>query len=314
MTVATDTSPAVVPNVKSWLETALDAWFREDADRWAFQPFALSIGHESDLARDLALVYRDQPAAEQARWKQAVRDLLAERGTELSFRPALEVLLDLATLMPAPDVLEVLPRLIAEGDSPAAKRMANRVVGAAVSLSTPTKSAVDCLEQIRTSPLFAAHHAGLVLTALCRVDPDRWTEHVVNLEPAMQRLASEHLSDEGALRLYASNILQSITLSRVTAEAFARLWSGLVGASAERWNWLCNELLVGERHLLAWHRPHLQMSDNTIVSVDVNVESPLTDPPESSLLSVALPDELPKAVHELGKGLEERGWLKTETA
>ncbi len=278
--VRAGSSPGAPADVKSWLSTALDAWFEEDAGRWAFRPFALHIGQrESDLARDLRTIYAEQPAIERARWRQAVRDLVAERGTSAAFRPALEVLLDLATLMPAPDVLDVLPRLVTDADGREANRLANKVVAAAVSLSSPTRSALDCLERIRTSPLFAPHHAGLVLTALCEVDPDRWANHVANLDFAMRALAAKHLSDRAPLRLYARAILRAITLSRVTAEALGELWNRLDCMDAPRLNWFFCELFEGKSSLIEYDHdaPRLWMRDNPSVCIPLEGKLPLAN-------------------------------------
>ena len=51
-----DSNVTSIKDVKSWLGIALDAWFGEEAGRWAFQPFALSIWQEPDVARDLARI------------------------------------------------------------------------------------------------------------------------------------------------------------------------------------------------------------------------------------------------------------------
>ena len=262
--------------LKSWLSTALDAWLADGTDHWAFRPFALHIGREPDLAHDLRTIYGEQSRIEQERWRQAARDLLSERGPNPAFRPALEVLLDLATLMPAPNVLDVLPELIADADAPDAARLANRVVGAAVSLASPTTPfAVECLERIRTAPLFAPHHAGLVLTALCRTDPHRWTEHVVSLEPAMRELEDKHALDRGPLRLYASSILRSITVGLITKEALDRLWAGLESVRVPRWNWFCRELFEGKGSLVECGEGWLRLRDGEADQVPYEGKSPL---------------------------------------
>ena len=321
MVRASDSDAAPVMDVQSWLGTALDAWFREDAGRWAFQPFALSIGHDPELARDLVAVYGGRPASEQDRWQQAVRDLLAERGADASFRPAVEVLLDLATLMPATRVLEVLPRLVDADDSPEARRMGNRVVGAAVSLARQTDGAVRCLEQIRTSPRFATHHAGLVLTALCRADPDGWTAHMTHLERAMRRLASEYLTDRGALRLYATSIISSITLERVTVEALDRLSDGLASTCGERWNWFCDELLRDEDSLAVLDGKRLWLRDNPLAWIELDA-SAVRLLPRDPLPDITLPEQPTPAIHHVAEllqseaywGPEEDQWPATAAA
>ena len=248
--------------LKSWLRTALEAYDRDENPRRAFRPFGYYIGQDADLAGDLGAAYESRPAEARDRWRIAVRELLAEHGGDVAWTGPTETLIDLATSMPAPDVLEVLPGLIRGRQGDDAERMANRVVSAATALASSTKAALKCLQRICTSPLFAPHHAGFVLTALCRVDPDHWVEHVVDLEPAMQRLEKMIKNDPGTLRHYAHLILVGITVSGIEPRMLDHLHSQLMAHHGIYSNWLYRAWFVGKESLLDRGNHHLRVRDN----------------------------------------------------
>ena len=246
--------------LKDWLRVALDAWYGTGHARRALRPFGRFVGRHADLAADLHAAYRSRPAAERGRWRTAVRDLLAEHAADVVRNAdAAETLIDLATRMPAPGVLEVLPGLVRGLEGRSVRRLANRVVSAATALAPRTADAVACLESIRTAPWFATHHGGLVLTALCRADPDGWPGHVVDLEPAMQRLAD--VAGGEALRRYAERILASISLSRVSAAAVDELNRQLLERRGNWTNWLYEAWFVGRGSILVQDRDELRMRE-----------------------------------------------------
>ena len=96
-----DPEQAPTRSVKSWLSTALDAYFGGDSERWAFAPLALEIGGQADLAHDLREIYDSLPSEAKPRWRDAVTELLAEQGHNPQHREATAVLIDLVALMPA---------------------------------------------------------------------------------------------------------------------------------------------------------------------------------------------------------------------
>ena len=141
-----DPNQASTGAVKSWLMTALDSYFDDDSGRWAFTPLELEIGRQADLAHDLKEIYRPLSATAKSRWRRAVTDLLAEHGHDSQRREATGVLVDLAVLMPAYEVLEVLPGIVANASEREAKELYDLVVAAAVELARQTEAARSCLE------------------------------------------------------------------------------------------------------------------------------------------------------------------------
>lgn len=238
-----DADAADVEGVARWLGTALDSYLIDDKGRWAFQPLEEHIGWRDDLAEDLRAIYSSLTARAQERWREAVHDLLVMRGRDASRRASTNVLVDFGVLIRAPEVLAVLPRLLgAERDD----AMLNRAVRAATALAGETEASRNCLERIRTSPAFTADYAGLVLVALCYADPDNWLRHVEDLTVPMRQLAGQLPEESTALRFYAANILDAVTLSRVTDSTLNRL----LALAASEPCWLLNEWLHGRQSLL----------------------------------------------------------------
>ena len=135
MQTAFDANTADTERVALWLGTALDSYFNDDAGRWAFQPLEAYIGRQ-DLAEDIRAIYGSLMAPAQARWRAAVRDLLATRGRDASKRETINVLVDIGVLIRASEVLDVLPGLLVgqEDDT-----MLKRAVRAATALASETR-------------------------------------------------------------------------------------------------------------------------------------------------------------------------------
>ena len=207
-----DANSADAQGILLWMQAGLDGFIEEDMGRWAFRPLEHYIGVRDDLADDLRVIYQDLGPDAQGHWRSAIRDRLAMQGCDLSKGDATRVLIDLAALVRAHEVLDVLPKLVAG----AAESLLDQVVRTAVAFASQTDATTACLERIRTSPSFTSDYAGLVLVALCRSDPDDWQDHAENLAQPMSVLASRLADDSAALRFYARGILDAIGLSRTS--------------------------------------------------------------------------------------------------
>ena len=228
--------------VRLWMQAGLDGYFKHDMGRWAFRPLEHYVDVRYDLAEDLRAIYQDVQPHAQARWRTAIRDLLAMQGRDTSRREATQVLIDFAALVRAYEVLDVLPGL-ASSDP---ESLLDPVVRIAVALANQTDAARVCLQRLHTSPSFSSDYAGLVLVALCHADPDGWLRHVENLAQAMNVLASRLEEDSTALRSFASRILEAITLSRLDCASLNRL------ARSPQLAWLWTEWLGETDSLLRY--------------------------------------------------------------
>ena len=259
-------NPDAADVLNSWLQTALDTYFREGRNPWAFRPFEYDIGRHDDLASGLATIYHCRPASEQARWRQVVCDLLAERGADPSWWDPADTLIDLATRMPNHAVLDVLPGLLRGFDERAAPR-ADRAIAAASALASKSPRSINCLKCMRSTSPFPTHHAGNLLAALCRADPDCWVDHLVHMEPAMRRFERQFKSP-AMMRHYANRILRAVTLQRVASD-LGQLLARLSADFDSHLNWFSEVMLRGEKPLVIWHRPYLVLREDETVRGEV---------------------------------------------
>ena len=283
---AFDAHKADSQSVVQWLQIGLDSYFKDGIGRWAFRPLESHIGRQDDLAEDLRTIYDSLPADAQTRWRLAIRDLLAMHGPDMSKREAVRVLIDFATLVRAHEILEVLPKLVANGRD---ELMFDHVVRTVTALASQTEASRDCLQRIRTSPRFVPDYAGLVLAALCHADPDNWLTHVENLAAPMRILADRLSDGSTALRFYASAILEAISLSRVTGTAANRL------SKHTESQWLWSEWFEGDQSLIQYEpktlaSARLSLRTNDAVSVTINAAAIAWTKPW--LLMITLPQLL----------------------
>ena len=260
-----DPNKADAESVRQWMQASLDGYFKGNMGRWAFRPLEQYVDVRDDLAEDLRAIYEDVEPHAQVRWRSATRDLLAMQGRDLTKREATRVLIDFAALIRAHEVLDVLPALVASDPDP----LFDQVVETAVALANQTAAARACLERLYTSPSFSPDYAGIVLVALCHVDPDGWLCHVENLAQPMSVLAARLDEDSTALRFYARTILDAISLSRVDCASLNRL----ACCSELRWLWSqwlgdSDSLLRYEAHAEFGPRLFVRANDAVTVQLD----------------------------------------------
>ena len=254
-------------DVTRWLRNGLCDYLENEKGPWSFRPFEHRICTTcttDDLAGDLHAVYRDLPSNAQRLWGVAIRDILAKQRLDPTKIASAEVLIDLASLIRAIEVLDVLPTLLFTGD-----HLLHYVVRAAVALADRTKASETCLDRIRVSPCFSPDYAGLVLQALCHANPDDWSRHVENLDGHMTILAGRLDTKSTALGFYARNILSAVGLARLRSADLNRL--DINGAAT----WLLAEWFGGPDPLIRHdfsaklgHRLRLQEDASVFVGLD----------------------------------------------
>ena len=155
------TAPVFEPNsadshrIGQWLETSLSGYFTDDIGRWAFRPLEQHIGVHDDLASDLCAIYDSLTASAQARWRRAIRDVLAFHGRDISKREAVRVLVNSAVLIRSPEVLDVLPGILSGQDD---GELLDLAVEAAAALASQTDAS---RKMPGTNPYFVGIHVGL---------------------------------------------------------------------------------------------------------------------------------------------------------
>lgn len=292
-----DANNADTRRIAEWLETALDGYIKDDMGRWAFRPLEKYIGTRDDLADDLCAIYDTLTAPAQARWRTAIRDVLTIHGRDISRRETIRVLVSFAVLIRSAEVLEVLPGILS---TPEDSELLDLAVGAATALASQTEASRGCLEQIRTSPSFTPDYAGLVLVALCHADPDNWLHHVKDLALPMRRLIGLLPPESTALRFYASNILDAISLSRLTRSSLSHLFAGATDGP----RWLLHEWFLGDNSLLRCDRPSATSTRLTLRSDDT-VSTELDGSLDTAVLEAEKARALDKTAIAWARGSDE---------
>jgi hypothetical protein len=208
--------------LKQWLRVGLDGFYLEGRSRWAFEPLALAVGRDLELSLDLSALYQRIPARQQPNWRQALAETIAELPADPKYVPALECLLDLARLMPAFEVLKILPARIGEGPfglmrTASGQPVFDKVFLVAAELAAATDDARSCLQQLSTSSLFEPAYAGAAFIALCRVDPDNWPDHLTRMRPHLNAMLQQFNLDESAQLRYARDFVAAASADKIVA-------------------------------------------------------------------------------------------------
>ena len=230
--------------LKSWLRSALEEYFSNNEDPWAFSPLASDIGRHPELATELKEIYDGLLPRHKATWRGAVADLLAEDGHRSTFADIVSVLLDVSVRMPAYEVLEVLPGVMANAQREHQQLFA-KVVTTAASLSRQTTAARDCLLRLCANPRFSSDSSGIVFVALCRADPSNWREHEALLRPHLEKLLHRSKPDSDRSRWYGNRFLEATNLERFS-EGLVEFLENINRDT----NWLCRILFSGPQPLL----------------------------------------------------------------
>ena len=214
-------------SVARWLRSGLEAYKAKNS-RWVFGPLALRMGHRDDVAHDLLGIFETLSEDAKDRWRKAVVALVSALDVPLEPEIAVTVI-DLAVLIGADEILDELPAIIAAEHSPTGLLL-NRVVDAVFELSGKPSSAVACLYAASGVAGFPTASAGLVLMALCRLEPNRWIDHAKHLTPAIESLRNELEADSAVLRHYARKVAAGVTWKRL-----ARDWPAVKAERSLQW-------------------------------------------------------------------------------
>lgn len=240
---------------KSWMRVALENYFFEEKGRWAFEPFELQVKRDIDITFDLKNIYHHLRPKQQASWRTAISDLIAELPAQERYIPILDCLLSLSRLLPAYEILKVLPARIGEGpfglmSTSDGETIFSRVLTTAAELSAQTRDAKQCVAALCTSSRFEPAYAGLAFVSLCRVDPDNWPEHLARLRSSLNQMIHCYRLTPADLRRHARKFLLAIGLDRLVSELSCFRLDPMLRDEPISDLWLWNALFQGEESLL----------------------------------------------------------------
>ncbi|MCP5368722.1 MAG: hypothetical protein H6907_21820 [Hyphomicrobiales bacterium] len=211
----------------AWLKAGLEAYLIEDEGIWGFEHVAVFLQGEEHLALALGHVYGELPARNRAEFRKAVADVMATLEADPVNAPVFEHLLAIAAVLPAPEVLDVLPVKIGNGffgtiNAEGGRGLFEKTMDAVIDLAAPTVASRDCLEMLIGSRNFNVAYSGLALLTLCRVAPRDFAAHMNLLRAPLARMFEEFQTDEETKKQLAQSVKVAVT-GKVVAECLFEL-------------------------------------------------------------------------------------------
>ena len=211
----------------TWLKVGLEAYLIEDEGVWGFEHVAVFLQSEEHLALALGHIYRELSARERAEFRKAVAKVMAELEADPVNAPVFEHLLAIAAVLPAPEVLNVLPVRIGNGffgamDVEGGYGLFAKTMDAVIDLAAPTDESRACLKMLIGSPNFNIAYSGLALMALCRVAPRDFVAHMDLLREPLAKMFEQFRTDEETKKRLAKRIALTVTPA-VLAENLSKL-------------------------------------------------------------------------------------------
>lgn len=187
------------------LSTGLKGYLLENRGAWAFGIAADFIVRPGSLPEGLNAFYKSLAAPQQNSFREAVANVLASLPAESVNVDIARQLLMLAPLLPAPEILRVLPGRLGSGFFGTHSELFESALFAVARLAAPRKDALECLHALITSRHFDSAYAGIALLALCQADNASLVAHI------------------GLLR---QHLHQMFPRNNATAAIFHRTWAG----------------------------------------------------------------------------------------
>lgn len=211
----------------AWLKVGLEAYLIEDEGVWGFEHVAVFLQGEEHLALALGHIYRELPARKRAEFRKAVAYVMATLEADPVNAPVFEHLLAIAAVLPAPEVLSVLPVRIGNGffgamNVEGGRGLFEKTMDAVIDLAAPTKECRICLEMLIGSRNFNIAYSGLALMTLCRVAPHAFVDHMDLLRAPLAKMFDKFKTDEETKKRLAERIEVAVPRD-VLAEGLPKL-------------------------------------------------------------------------------------------
>lgn len=206
---------AGTPVFERLLEAGLRGYLVEGQGVWAFGLAADWIAGHGELYDGIKVFFDHLRAEQQISFRQAVANLLAVLEPRRENVPVFEYLLLLASLLPAPEILRVLPARLGNGYFGTNAHLFERALLAVTRLAAPRQDAVECLRALISSRHFVSDYAGVALLALCRADGTDFVGHMNNMRAHLRKMLPRARKSTGAkalLRTWAEQVLEVLTL------------------------------------------------------------------------------------------------------
>ena len=222
-----------------WLKVGLESYLFEDQGAWGFEHIGVFLQGEEHLALALANVYRAFPAQKRAAFRGAVACVMATLEADPLNAPMFEHLLAIAAVLPAPEILDILPVKIGNGffgamDVEGENGLFEKTLDTIIDLAAPTEASRACLEMLVGSRNFNVAYSGIALLTLCRLAPAGFVEHMNLLRAPLAKMFEKFETDEETKKRLAEEIEIAVTVFTL-AENLRNLRLGERGDTEDMW-------------------------------------------------------------------------------
>lgn len=240
---------------ENFLRTGLEGYFFEKQGAWAFSIAADWIAQAGSLPDGLNALYRSLQSKQRGEFRAAISNLLASLPENTDNVPLFEQLLVLAPMLPAPEILRVLPQKVRGffGSNPDLFQSSLFTVAR---LAAPRSDAtVECLHTLISSPQYTSGYAGIALLALCQADDTKLVDHMELLRKSFHALFAQEKTERARLKFkwaWAGQLLEVLPSCKHVADAlpFLKYFDRKASDGCDD-SWLIDGLLGGAiPHLL----------------------------------------------------------------
>lgn len=235
---------------EKWLESGLKDYLIHVRGSQAFPGAENWIAKHQILEEGLKEFYGVLSGKQQGHFKSAVADLLASLPAIHENIPLFRSLLLLATLLPASEVLRVLPQRIGNGFFGQFRDNFDQALMTAASLSAPRNDAIDCLGKLISSRQFNTAFAGIALLALCKADDGNFVKHMEKMRIKIHGMFHKYARSKNAKRIWAEQVLEVIQLKPLAKALPTLKYFDPSGTGKPLDTWFLDGLFGGIRPLL----------------------------------------------------------------
>jgi hypothetical protein len=210
-----------IDDFERWLRVGLEGLLIDGLGVRNFRPVEYCIWREHSLPADLQIIYEEFPAEQKAFIRSAIARLIDRLPPEQRYVPVFQTLIDLAVLVGAHEIFDVLPArgegfLTIEREYPELPSLYGHAVDAVAELSDRSPNAEECVRRLIGTPgSFDFDYARTVLVALCKIAPKKFAEHMALLRvPLALNFKSFHPTKH-ALKHLADDIIKTVGLEIV---------------------------------------------------------------------------------------------------
>lgn len=210
----------------NWLRVGIEGYFLENRGAWAFgQRGAAFFTHHDYLEYGFRDLYDQLDAKGQSKFRKATANVLAVLPAKEKNLKAFECLLNTSALLGITEIINIIPTKISNGwfeiTTSSSNLESDSLFGltlttlSELSAVSPPKKVSNCLIGMISSSHFHHAYSGVALLALCKSEPESFSEHMARLSKPIQAMFEDYDVTPEKKRHLATALLELIDLDNV---------------------------------------------------------------------------------------------------